>query len=113
MSLPQTFPVEVPDLGTFMFRKRTIRLQARIEAETLRILGGPVSDPLLYERTRGQATLESLMASPAEGFKLDDLDPLDPEDVAKIDRIMEALQAEEARFRGRAAPERPGVGPGA
>jgi hypothetical protein len=99
----ETFPVEVQDLGTFLFRRRTMRDNFAIEGEASRLVGGPVDDPILGAGAMAYATIQRLMVQPPDGWTLDGLNPYEAKAVEQIYRIAGALGEAEARFRGGAA----------
>lgn len=93
------FTVSVPGIGDFVFRRRAIRDQLRIEAEARRILGGPTDDDTLHGLALQMATLGALTLNTPEGWDLEDLDPLDPTAILQITEVHRALREEEDRFR--------------
>lgn len=96
----RTYPVTVDGVGEFYFRRRVMRDQFRIHADTMRILGGPVSDAMLWNSAAAMATIGVLMVSgPTEGWNIEDLDPLDPDDVATLYKVHGRLLEEEEKFR--------------
>lgn len=111
---PARFPVEVPDIGTFIFRRRTMQDQLLMQAEFER-LGSALVDPAQRMAAEAVATIPRLMVEAPPGFVFEDLDPLDADDWAKLGAIYGGLRAAEGKFRGSPAPERTGVGsePGA
>jgi hypothetical protein len=101
MSLPdRTFPVEVPEIGRFVFRKRRVPDQVRIEAAAQRMTDGPTDDPELRHIAMAWATLQVLTVEAPEKWDLEDIDPLDAGDTAKMWAVWKELRAEEdRRFR--------------
>lgn len=96
----RTYPVSVDGVGDFRFRRRVMRDQFRIHADAMRILGGPVSDPMLWNSAAAMATVGVLMVSgPTKDWNVEDLDPLDPEDVATLYKVHGRLLEEEEKFR--------------
>lgn len=102
----RTFPVPVDGVGTFTFRRRTMRDQLKIEAEATSILGAPLdgTDGRLSMSAVALATLGVLTVAAPDGWDLDAVDPLDEEAVARVFAVYEAFRNEEARFRGGAKP---------
>jgi hypothetical protein len=102
--MADTFDVEVPDIGTFTFRKRTYRMQMKIEGEASRLLGGPVNDEWLRAGAEAFATLTVLTANAPPGWNIEAIDPLDPnEGTTRLLKVFNALREEELRFRQGAA----------
>jgi len=116
---PATYQVEVEGVGTFTFRRRTMRDAPRIEQMMLDILGpsfriASIGDDSAREyvanRAAQLAQLETLMVQSADGWSLDDLDPLDEDDVKVINKVYGRFLEEEERFRKGIAKERQGSG---
>ena len=99
MSIASTHTEEVPNIGTFTFRRRTIRDQVGIEAEELRILGGPCADKELRTIARAIAELAALTVTAPEGWSVADVDPFDDEAMARVFLVYGVLRAAGARFR--------------
>ena len=111
--IPARFHVTVEGVGEFTFRNRTIRDQIWIEAETLRITGGETSDVALKVAAEKIATIARLAIEKPAGFDPEAIDPFDRDDIARLLSVGGALQLAEDGFRGRVAPAKPPVGPGA
>lgn len=99
MSVPATFPVEVDGIGTFVFRKRTMRDQYKIEAEASRMMGGPCDDEPLRLGAICYSALTVLTVEPPPGWSIEDFDPLDPDTTQKIFAVHRRLREVEAGFR--------------
>ena len=112
MSKSRSYQVPVVDIGTFTFRRRTMGDFVRIPNMALELLGGVPQHPYLLEQATMLAELQTLTVAAPEGWDVGAMDPLDDEDVARVRAVHGRLLAEEARFRGGAAPARPVVGPG-
>lgn len=112
-STVKSFDVEVPGVGTFIFRRRTLADQIWIESEAHRMTGGATM-PALDNAAMTIATVQRLAAQKPPGFDLDEMDPLDPATQDTLRAIMEALRPAEDKFfgRGKAPGEKPGDGPG-
>lgn len=108
---PARFPVEVPDVGTFIFRRRTMRDQLLMQAEFQRLAAG-LDRPEERMAAEALATLPFLTVESPLGWDFDALDPLDPEDWARLGAVYGGLRQAEGKFRGEPAPQRQGVGPG-
>jgi len=101
----RTYPVSVDGVGDFIFRRRIMRDQFRIHADTMRILGGPVSDAMLWNSAAAMATIGVLMVSgPTRDWNVETLDPLDADDVATLYKVHGRLLGEEETFRRAAKP---------
>ncbi|CAH2606338.1 conserved protein of unknown function (plasmid) [Rhodovastum atsumiense] len=96
----RTYPVDVPGVGHFVFRKRLIRDQIRIQAEAVRITGGPTDDPDLKDISLAMATLIVLIKEAPAGWNVEYLDPLDRDVSAELWKVFGALRVAEDRFRG-------------
>jgi len=94
-----TYPVTVEGVGDFVFRRRTMRDQVRIEAETGRILGGPCEDGELIQAAAAIATLAVLTASAPDVFDVAEIDPLDRDQVKTLFSVFEGLREAENSFR--------------
>lgn len=106
MSNPdRSYPVSVDGVGDFVFRRRIMRDQFRIHAETTRILGGPVNDATLWNSAAAMATIGVLMVSgPTRDWNVETLDPLDADDVATLYKVHGRLLDEEETFRRTSQP---------
>ena len=99
MAIERTYPVEVPNVGTFTFRKRLIRDQIKIEAEALRITGGPTDDKNLRDIALAMATLLTLTVEGPEKWDVEQLDPLDKDAAAQLWKVFGGLRIAEDKFR--------------
>lgn len=113
----KTFTVPVDGIGTFVFRRSTLALGARILNEMRAYAAGQeIQDPVAGGIFEALATLKVLTVSAPEGWAPQDLedpdrfDPLDPDVLANLQRVWGALREHEARFRRGPAAERPVVG---
>lgn len=100
------FPVDVPGLGTFLFARRKMADELRIQAQYRRFTDG-LDDPgaPLALVAQWLATLSVLMVSAPPGSEyanLLELDPLDEKVYADLDSIYRSLSEKEGSFRGRA-----------
>lgn len=101
-----THNVTVEGVGLFTFTKRNVYTQVRIEAEAVKILGGPTEDPGLHTIALALATLQELTVAAPAGWELKALDPLEPEDMDRMWAVHEGLRAAEKRFRREAQARR-------
>lgn len=99
MAIDRTFPLDVENVGHFVFRKRRIPDQIKIEAAARRMLDGSIEDSDLYNICLAYQTLSLLVVKGPDGWDLDEMDPLNREDTDKLWAVWNALRAEEARFR--------------
>lgn len=95
----QTFDVEVREIGTFTFRKRTPKLSMRCVAAAIDFIGEPARTPWQGQVGDVFGTLKTLLVRAPEGFDIEALDPLEPADLAKAQVVWGALRETEARFR--------------
>ncbi|WP_431860130.1 hypothetical protein [Azospirillum sp.] len=97
--MDRTHSVTVDGVGTFVFRRRAMRDQIRIEADAVRILGGPIEDDGLRSWALAMATLAALTVSAPDGWDLDTIDPLDEGATAKVLMVYGRLRETEEKFR--------------
>ena len=107
------FAVEVDGIGSFTFRRRTIRDQFRIEAEANRMLGGPVEDDMLKMGAAAFATLLALTVEAPPGWDIEAFDPLDDVSTARVFLVHRRLRETEATFRAGTGGAGAGTGKGA
>jgi hypothetical protein len=112
---PSDFTIDVENVGTFIFGRRTRRDNFRIAAEHHRLTEG--TDPAGTDfalAAEAQSTLSVLIVSAPAGFsKLLELDseiPVDEDDSMKVVRAFMALRKKELSFRPGSGEE--GKGPG-
>jgi hypothetical protein len=111
LALPMV--IEVPDLGTFKFRHRTIKDQLWIEREAMEMLGGETESAHLRSCAIALATVERLTIEAPDGWDIQTVDPLDGGAVSEVYRVFGELVSTESRFRGRPLPAGKAVGTGA
>lgn len=109
------FHVEVPNVGTFSFAKRTLRDEMRIAAEYSRLTEGVETPSTWLAIVAGWiSTLKVLTVSAPDGWNIDAMDPLDKETYDRLREVHVALRAKEDSFRagtGKAGQaRRPGSG---
>lgn len=94
------FPVEIEGVGTFIFGRRTLKDELRIQAEYSRITEG-VETPTLMLYTLGIAiaTIRVLMVQAPQGFDLDALDPIEEDTFTLLQSVYEGVKAKEYSFR--------------
>lgn len=94
------FPVEIEGVGTFIFGRRTLKDELRIQAEYSRITEG-VETPTLMLYTLGIAiaTIRVLMVQAPVGFDLDTLDPIEDDTFIQLQSVYEGVKAKEYSFR--------------
>lgn len=97
--MSKIFSIDVPGIGAFSFRIRSLRDQFRIEAEASRILGGPIDDDLLKAGANAFATLMVLTETSPDGWNPEDFDPLDSVATEKIFEVHRRLRQQEIAFR--------------
>lgn len=98
--MAKTFDLDIPGVGLFTFKHRTIRDTFRIEAEASRMLGGPIEDQMLRAGAAAFAALQVLTVNSPPDWDLEALDPFEPAEAAsKLLQVHGALRLEEERFR--------------
>ena len=110
--IPPTFNQEIPGIGSFTFRKRTMADQLAIAGATEEMLAGLVG-PERELVAEALATLPRLTIACPPNWTIDlsHMDPLDPVSWALAGAVFGGLRQAEDRFRGKPPPERPSVGP--
>lgn len=104
------FSVQVPEIGTFKFRKRRVPDQILIEAQAERMLGGPLDNADLKNIAMATTTLQVLTIDAPPAWDIDSLDPLDAEDTDKIWAVWRALRKREDDFRAGSRKDREPAG---
>ena len=94
-----TYAVEIPGVGKFVFRRRKMRDQIAIEAETLRITGGETESDNLRRAASSLATLGILTVEAPKGWDLEMVDPLDTDAIAEVLKVFGGLRSAEDEFR--------------
>ena len=107
---PSTFPVDVEDVGAFVFKRRTLDAQFKIEALATRMLGGETASDTLYRMAVTFATVSHLTVTAPEGWSVEDVDPLDNEQMDRVQKVFGRLRAAEETFRAGSKAQRPGLG---
>lgn len=108
------FTVAVEGVGTFQFRRRTMRDELRILAAQERLMEGlDLVSTIFQQTTRAFASLEILTVQAPDGWDLMALDPLDPDTFDVIGRVWRGLRDAEVRFRDERRGQSPGAGAGA
>jgi len=109
---PGLFSVDVPRIGTFMFRKRTMRLEIAIQAEYSRLTEGVLTPTIWLDTVcTWIANLKLLTAQAPPGWEnLDEIDPTEDDVYQRLKEVSDALAAKEAEFRR--AKASPGQGQG-
>lgn len=99
MASSRTFPVDVPDVGHFVFRRRRLIEQIKIEAEVEKILNGEGASKELENALFAYLTLQVLTVTAPVGWDLEEIDPLDAEHTGRMWKVWGALRDKEAAFR--------------
>lgn len=104
------FNLTVEGVGIFVFGRRTLGDQIKINVEFARLIEGV--EPTAWLDTVGTwlSTLKVLMVRCPEEFVVDDLDPLDDNTYAKLKLIYQALVEQERSFRRKPVPPGPPSG---
>jgi hypothetical protein len=94
------FAIEVHGVGNFMFAKRGMRDELRIQAEISRLTEG-VENPTAFLDliSTWLAVLGVLTVSAPEGWDLMAMDPLDPLVYNNLGKVFKALRDKESSFR--------------
>ena len=101
---PNTYVVNVPDVGTFEVRKRTLRVQMAIHAELNRLTeGAPLStlSDWFIDLCGLVAELNGLSIKAPDGWSMEDVDPLD-DGYDRLRIVYRAIRTQEDSFRTKA-----------
>lgn len=111
--IPNTYVVNVPDIGTFEVRKRTLGVQMKIHAELNRLTeGAPLStlSDWFIDLCGLVAELKGLIIKAPDGWSMDNLDPLD-DGYDRLRAVYRAIRVQEDSFRTQAKrPQATGAG---
>jgi len=108
------FTVDVPDIGTFTFGRRTQQDKYRIRSVYSKLSDNNYN----ADGTAGDmeawihATLSVLTVEFPDGFSLENLDPFDDTVPVKLEKIFLSLRDKELSFRKGIATTGTGSGPG-
>ncbi len=101
---PATYVVNVPDIGTFEVRKRTLRVQMAIHAELNRLTeGAPLAtlSDWFIDLCGLVAELKGLIIKAPDGWSMEDIDPLD-DGYDRLRAVYRAIRTQEDSFRTQA-----------
>lgn len=94
------FTVNVDQVGDFLFAKRTMRDEIKIQVEYARMIEGVEQPTEWLALVAGWiAALKTLVVKSPDGWDIDEMDPLDDETYAKMARVHRALVEKERSFR--------------
>lgn len=110
---PTDFRVTVPDVGDFVFGKRTMRDEIATQVEYARMIDGVSPTPWLEAVCGAMADLSVLTVRSPEGWDIEAMEPHDPETYAKLIAVHRGLLEKERTFRRGSAKVDEAVGPGA
>lgn len=96
---PTDFRVSVDSVGDFVFAKRTMADEIKVQVEFARMIDGVEPTQWLQVVCGALADLRVLSVSSPEGWNLDDLDPMDEGVYAKLVSVHEAFREKERSFR--------------
>ncbi|EBO9898489.1 hypothetical protein EF72_21365 [Salmonella enterica] len=106
------FFVDVPDIGSFRFARRSIHDEMQIQRYFSEYTGGCQPTSWFTTLSEFMSVLRTLIVTAPEGWDIDALDPLDEESYAQLSNVYKALREQEERFRGRTPAPRESEGPG-
>lgn len=114
MKGPDTFVVEVPDVGSFECRRRTMRVAIAITAEYNRLTeGAPVVSDEFNWLCSFVSYLKVMIVEGPEGWNVDEVNPDSEEEMATLNKVYREVKAAEARFRAGGGSEPKAEGEGA
>lgn len=93
------FPLDVEGVGMFVFGRRTLADEIKINVEYSRLTEAVEPTRWLDQVATWLATLKVMTVRTPETFVIDDLDPLDDETYAKLLKVHMMLVAKERSFR--------------
>jgi len=97
---PTDFRVTVPDVGDFVFGKRTMRDEISTQVEYARFLDGVSPTPWLEAVVGAIADLTVLTVKAPDGWDIEAMEPHDPVTYAKLIAVHRGLLEKERHFRG-------------
>jgi hypothetical protein len=108
---PKTLePVDVEGVGRFVFRKRRVPDQVKIQVEYQEAKGEAQMLPeWMWDALNAWCALKVLTVQAPPGWDLDEIDPSDGEQTGRLVAVWEALREAEKRFRAGAGKD--GVAP--
>lgn len=101
---PNTYVVNVPEIGTFEIRKRTLGVQMKIHAELNRLTeGAPLStlSDWFIDLCGLVAELKGLIIKSPDGWSMDEVDTLD-DGYDRLRAVYRAIRTQEDSFRTQA-----------
>jgi hypothetical protein len=96
---PTDIRVTVPDVGDFVFAKRTMRDEIATQVEYARMIDGVSPTPWLEAVCGAMADLSVLTVKSPEGWDIEAMEPHDPETYAKLIAVHRGLLEKERTFR--------------
>lgn len=112
---PHTQVVNVDGIGSFVCRRRTMRVAIAISAEYNRLTEGSENiGPEFAGICNFMAYLRAMIVSGPDDWAPYDIDPEDTEAMDRLRQVYLAIKDAEARFRKQpdGKPEKPGTGAG-
>lgn len=110
---PTDFRVDVPDVGEFVFARRTMRDEVSTQVEFARMIDGVTPTPWLDAVCGAIADIKVLTVKAPDGWDLDALEPHEPDTYKKLLGVHQALLDKERSFRPGAAKAGEAAGAGA
>lgn len=93
------FEVDVEGIGRFIFARRTLADETKIQVEFARITEGVTPTPWLGTLVDWQCTLSVLTVNSPPDWNVDEMDPLDDDTFSRLNAVYSALRAKELSFR--------------
>lgn len=93
------FNVSVDGIGNFVFARRTMRDEMKIQVEYARYIDGVTPTDWLASVAGWMAALGVLTVSAPEGWDIDEMDPLDNDSYTKMATVYSTLVKQERSFR--------------
>jgi hypothetical protein len=107
------FTVTVDEVGQFVFGRRSMQDEIRIQVEYARLIDGVEPTDWLATVSGWLSTFKVLMVSAPEGWDVDQMDPLDDDTYRRLALVHSALRTSEDSFRGRTKQPEQAAGEGA
>lgn len=100
-SLPNDFALNIEGIGTFVFGRRTMRDEIKMQVEYAKLIDGATPTDWLASVCGWISCLTVMTVSSPDGWDIDLLDPMDNESYANLAKVYAALDKKEASFRAK------------
>lgn len=111
-SLPNDFTLTVDGIGTFVFGRRTMRDEIKMQVEYAKLIDGATPTEWLASVCGWIACLKVMTVSAPDGWDIDLLDPMDDVSYTNLAKVYVALDNKERSFRTKSEVKNTSVGLG-